>query len=70
MNDQSEPVYDNSDSDSFDVGTDIETQVCTEKFKESATQNLFQIPWIDRMDFQEDLPSSLIGTPKLSRTAL
>lgn len=37
MNDQAEPVYENSDSDSYGVGTDIETQVCTEKFKESAT---------------------------------
>ena len=61
MNDQAQPVYSDSDTDSFgDVGTDIETQIETEKFSEDGT-NTFAIPWIDRMDFPDEEPK-LIST--------
>ena len=50
-------MYSNSDQEnSFgDIGTDIETQVETEKYNED-NDNGFCIPWIDRMDFPDDEP--------------
>lgn len=56
MNDQAQPVFSDSDTDSFgDMGTDIETQVETEKYSEE-NGNMFSIPWVDRMDFPEEEP--------------